>query len=64
MKGDTLNLKAGCWIERVIIFFVILSISGLSLISCSRRPGSADNLVKKVINAYGGSEGINALARY
>jgi hypothetical protein len=64
MKGDALNLKAGCWIERVIIFFVILSISGLSLISCSRRPGSADDLVKKVINAYGGSEGINALARY
>jgi hypothetical protein len=63
-KGDTLNLKTRCWIERIIIFFVFISISSLYLISCSGEPRSAADLVKKVVKAYGGIRGIDALERY
>ncbi len=63
-KGDILKLKTRGWIERIIILFVFISISSLYLVSCSGEPRSADDLVKKVINAYGGVEGINALERY
>jgi len=57
-------LKSKYGFEKAVISFLMISLSGLLLFSCSGKPQNAEKLVKKVTGAYGGAEETGKLGKY